>query len=66
MHTPGDEAREVIARRLRAQDYIAETAADPATGANMALEAPPAAFIRISDDGAGIEWNRVTTRAAER
>ena len=37
--------REVVARRLRAQGYVVEEAADPATGADMALCAPPAAVV---------------------
>ena len=37
--------REVVARRLRAQGFIVEEASDPATGADMALCAPPAAVV---------------------
>src|SRR5260221_9024179 len=40
-----DESREVLVRRLSAQGYAVETAADPATGADMALSAPPAVLI---------------------
>ena len=40
-----DESREVIARRLNAQGYSVEAAADPAGGADMALASPPTAVI---------------------
>jgi two-component system cell cycle response regulator len=40
-----DESREVLVRRLGAQGYSVETASDPATGADMALSAPPAVLI---------------------
>lgn len=40
-----DEAREVLAKRLRAQGYVVDEAPDAATGADMALSSPPAAFI---------------------
>ena len=42
---PTDSTREVIARRLRAQGYSVEEAADAAAGANMALCTPPAAVV---------------------
>lgn len=40
-----EERREILARRLRAQGYSVECAADAAIAANMALEAPPDAVI---------------------
>jgi two-component system, cell cycle response regulator len=40
-----DASREVMVRRLNAQGYAVEAAADPMTGADMALSAPPAAVI---------------------
>jgi len=40
-----DESREVLVRRLGDQGYLVETAADPATGADMALSSPPAVLI---------------------
>jgi two-component system cell cycle response regulator len=42
---PCDATREVLARRLRAQGYVVDEAADPETGADMALSAPPSAVI---------------------
>ncbi len=35
----------MLSQRLRAQGYEVEDAADPATGADMALSSPPAAFV---------------------
>ena len=40
-----DASREVMVKRLLAQGYAVEATADPATGADMALCAPPAALI---------------------
>jgi two-component system cell cycle response regulator len=40
-----EATREALAARLRAQGYVVETADDSATGADMALSAPPAAVI---------------------
>jgi two-component system cell cycle response regulator len=40
-----DASREVMARRLSAQGYSVETAADPVAGADLALATPPAAVI---------------------
>jgi two-component system cell cycle response regulator len=40
-----DASREVLVRRLNAQGYAVEAAADPVTGADLALSAPPAAVI---------------------
>jgi len=40
-----DASREVMARRLSAQGYKVEAAPDPATGADLALSAPPDAVI---------------------
>jgi two-component system cell cycle response regulator len=40
-----EASREVMARRLSAQGYKLEVAPDPATGADMALSAPPDAVI---------------------
>jgi two-component system cell cycle response regulator len=40
-----EESREVLATRLRAQGYRVEPASDAATGADMALAAPPAAIV---------------------
>ncbi|HEX6278283.1 MAG TPA: diguanylate cyclase [Polyangiaceae bacterium] len=40
-----DEAREVLATRLRAQGYAVEPVGDSATGADMALAAPPSAIV---------------------
>lgn len=40
-----DESREVMVRRLSAQGYTVEAAADAATGADLALSGPPAAVI---------------------
>jgi two-component system cell cycle response regulator len=40
-----NEPREVLVSRLSAQGYAVETADDPATGADMALSAPPAVLI---------------------
>jgi two-component system, cell cycle response regulator len=40
-----DQSREVLVRRLTAQGYDVEAVDDPATGADMALSAPPAAVI---------------------
>jgi two-component system cell cycle response regulator len=37
--------REMVARRLRAQGYAVEDAADAANGADLALRAPPAAVV---------------------
>ncbi len=42
---PSGATREVLARRLRAQGYEVEEAADPAVGADMALCEPPAAVV---------------------
>ncbi len=42
---PADGPRTVLARRLRAQGYSVDEAADPAVGADLALSAPPAALI---------------------
>jgi two-component system cell cycle response regulator len=42
---PTDATRELVTRRLRAQGYLVEEAADPATGAHMALCSPPAAVV---------------------
>lgn len=42
---PDDEARDLLARRLRAQDYVVDCAADGVTGAEMALAAPPSAVV---------------------
>jgi two-component system, cell cycle response regulator len=40
-----ETSREVLVRRLTAQGYQVEAAADPVTGAELALSAPPAAVI---------------------
>lgn len=40
-----ETSREVMVRRLSAQGYAVEAAADPMSGADMALSAPPAAVI---------------------
>jgi two-component system, cell cycle response regulator len=40
-----EETREVLATRLRAQGYAVEPVGDSATGADMALSAPPAAVV---------------------
>jgi two-component system cell cycle response regulator len=40
-----ETSREVMVRRLSAQGYVVEAAADPTTGADMALSSPPAAVI---------------------
>jgi two-component system cell cycle response regulator len=40
-----EASRDVMVRRLSAQGYAVEAAADPLTGADMALSAPPAAVI---------------------
>ena len=40
-----DSTREVLARRLRAQGYLVDEAADAASGAHMALCSPPAAVV---------------------
>lgn len=40
-----DGRRAVLARRLRAQGYQVEEAADPATGADLALSAPPEVIV---------------------
>jgi two-component system, cell cycle response regulator len=40
-----EASREVMVRRLTAQGYQVEAAADPVTGAELALSAPPAAVI---------------------
>jgi two-component system cell cycle response regulator len=40
-----DESREVMVRRLSAQGYVVEAAADAATGADLALSGPPSAVI---------------------
>jgi two-component system, cell cycle response regulator len=40
-----DSSREVMVRRLNAQGYVVEAAADPMSGAELALSAPPAAVI---------------------
>jgi len=37
--------RDVLARRLRAQDYLVDTAADAAVGAGLALASPPDAIV---------------------
>ncbi len=42
---PCAEGREVIARRLRAQGYEVDEAADPETGADMALSSPPSVVV---------------------
>jgi two-component system, cell cycle response regulator len=42
---PCEASRGVLARRLRAQGYAVEPAADPAAGADMALSAPPMAVV---------------------
>lgn len=42
---PSHASREVLVRRLTAQGYTVDAAPDPATGADMALSAPPAAII---------------------
>ncbi len=42
---PSNTTRELVARRLRAQGYVVEEAADPAAGADMALCTPPAAVV---------------------
>lgn len=42
---PDTEARDVLSRRLRAQDYVVDCAADGVTGAELALAAPPAAVV---------------------
>jgi two-component system, cell cycle response regulator len=40
-----DSSREVLVRRLNAQGYTVEAAADPMTGADLALSAPPTAVV---------------------
>lgn len=40
-----DESRDVMVRRLNAQGYIVEPAADAAMGADLALTAPPAVVV---------------------
>jgi len=40
-----EASREVLVRRLSAQGYAVEAVADPTTGADLALSAPPAAVI---------------------
>jgi two-component system cell cycle response regulator len=40
-----DSSREVLVRRLNAQGYVVEAAADPMTGADLALSSPPAAVV---------------------
>lgn len=40
-----ETSREVMVRRLTAQGYQVEAAADPVTGAELALSSPPAAVI---------------------
>jgi two-component system cell cycle response regulator len=40
-----DSSREVLVRRLNAQGYAVEAAADPVTGADLALSSPPAAVV---------------------
>ncbi len=40
-----DEGRTVLAKRLRAQGYLVESAASAAEGADLALSAPPAAVV---------------------
>jgi two-component system cell cycle response regulator len=42
---PTDRRREILCRRLRAQGYLVDETGDAATGAHMALSAPPAAVI---------------------
>ncbi|MBX3187066.1 MAG: diguanylate cyclase [Labilithrix sp.] len=42
---PSSEARDLLARRLRALDYTVECAPDGLSGAELALSAPPAAVI---------------------
>jgi two-component system cell cycle response regulator len=42
---PTDRRREILCRRLRAQGYAVEETGDAATGAHLALSAPPAAVI---------------------
>jgi two-component system cell cycle response regulator len=42
---PEDDSREVLAERLRAQGFVVDTAKDGATGAELALSAPPSALI---------------------
>src|SRR5687768_8004027 len=40
-----EASREVLVRRLSAQGYAVEAAADPVTGADLALSGPPAAVV---------------------
>ena len=40
-----EESRDVLVRRLTAQGYTVETAADPAAGADMALASPPSVIV---------------------
>lgn len=42
---PDAEARDVLSRRLRAQDYLVDCAADGVAGAELALASPPAAVV---------------------
>jgi two-component system cell cycle response regulator len=42
---PAEGRREVLARRLRAQGYAVEETGEAATGADLALSAPPAAVV---------------------
>jgi two-component system, cell cycle response regulator len=42
---PAEGRRQVLARRLRAQGYAVEEAGESATGADLALSAPPAAVV---------------------
>ena len=42
---PDEASREILAERLRAQGFAAETAPDGASGAELALAAPPSAVI---------------------
>jgi two-component system, cell cycle response regulator len=42
---PTDARREVLARRLHSQGYTVEAVGDPATGADLALSAPPEVIV---------------------
>ncbi len=42
---PSERARDVLGKRLRAQGYVVDCAGDAATGADMALSAPPSVVV---------------------